>query len=89
MPSPEVHNSPLSFALPPSPHHRLHHHHARAGSHDLFWLLIAYGARCDILDKEGETLTDWARCFKRREMEEPIACALAQARKQAAAAFSV
>jgi hypothetical protein len=52
-------------------------------------LLIAYGARCDILDKEGETLTDWARCFKRREMEEPIACALTQARKQAAAAFSV
>ena len=60
----------------------------RAGSHDLFWLLVAYGARCDILDKDGETLTDWARCFKRVEMEEPIACALAQARKQAAA-FSV
>ncbi|ELR21553.1 ankyrin repeat-containing protein [Acanthamoeba castellanii str. Neff] len=65
------------------------HNAVARGSHDLFWLLIAYGARCDILDKEGETLTDWARCFKRREMEEPIACALAQARKQAAAAFSV
>jgi len=46
------------------------------GNKDLFWFLTSCGASCEVVDKDGTTLTEWAELFNQKEMVDLLASSL-------------
>jgi len=52
------------------------HNAVAKGNKDLFWFLTSCGASCEVVDKDGTTLTEWAELFNQKEMVDLLASSL-------------